>query len=287
MPNEMDVHKILTRLKKDSEMELMQYDLEKLLEDELSKEECEMDTALVEELLKTLEESPSADEKEKTWRAIERRAKRKTGRLRTLTARRIAACFLALIALSALSIGSALAFNWSSLLKFIKPLAESFGIYSVNTPGDPEPVQTDKTYGAEDTGFLQATYNSLEEMPDKWNGFRVLPAWMPERFTFLQGSGYDDEHTAIFSVTYMAGDAFFNLSTNFFYDDADISSYEYQMTPTNSTLEIIADHEVTYYLNTDTKLLAASWIDQNVHYSIFGDINEEEMRRIILSIVKS
>ncbi len=287
MPNEMDVHKILTRLKEDSEMELMQYDLEKLLEDELSKEECEMDTALVEELLKTLEESPGADEKEKTWKAIESKAKRKKGRMHTLTARRIAACFLALIVLSALSIGSAVAFNWSSLLKFIKPLAESFGIYSVNSPGDPEPLQTDDMYDSEGTGYLQATYNSLEEMPDKWNGFRVLPAWMPERFTFLQGSGYEDENTAIFTAAYMAENAFFNLSTYFFYDDNAISSYEYQMTPVNPSLEIIADREVTYYLNSDTQVLSASWIDENVHYTIFGGITEDEMRRIILDIVES
>ncbi len=287
MPNEMDVHKIIARLREDRETELMQYELEQMLARELAKSDSEMDTALVEEILKALEEGPSASEKQNTWKSIEIKAQRKKGSMRMSVVRRIAACFVVLITISALCIGSAYAFNWKFLLKFLKPLNESFGVYSANTLNHPEPVQTDVLYDDAETGFEQVVYHSEEEMPAVWNGFRVMPSWMPERFTFLQGSKYEDNSTAIVSATYTAENAFFNLTTNFFYDDEDVSSYEYQKTLVDPILEIIADQEVTYYLNSDTTLLSASWIDRNVHYSIYGDISEEEMRTIILGIVES
>lgn len=287
MPNEMDVHKMISRLKEDKETELMQYELELMLERELSKAESEMDTALIDEILKALEDNPSANEKQTTWKSIEKQVHKKKGRMNSSNVRRIAACFLILITISALSIGSAYAFNWNFLLKFLKPLAESFGIYSANTIDPAQTAQTDVLYGDEDTEYKQVVFDSQEEMPDKWNEFPVLPAWMPERFVFRQGSVYEDDSTAILSATYTAGDAFFNLTTNFFRDDEDVSSYEYQKTPVDPFVEIIAGHEVTYYMNSDTNRLSASWIEQNVHYSIFGDINEEEMRNIILSLAQS
>lgn len=287
MPNEMDVHEIISRLKEDHETELVQYELEQMLERELTKPASDIDTALVEEILKTLEEGPSEEEKQSTRAAIERKLAREKGRTRSTVLHRIAACFLAVVVLSAVSIGSAYAFNWKFLLKFLVPVAESFGIYSANTIHQPEAEKSETLYVDEDTGIEQTTYNSIEEMPDEWKGFRVHPAWMPERFVFLQGAGYEDESTAVFSATYTAENAFFNLTTNFFYDDADVSAYEYHMTPDDPITEVIAHTEVTYYLNSDTNRLSASWIDRNVHYSIFGDITEEEMKTIILGIVES
>lgn len=287
MPNKMDVHKLITRLKEDRETELMQYDLEKMLECELAKPENEMDTVLIEEILASLEDGPNASEKENIWKSIENNYQRRKCGRKLSVMRRIAACFLILIAVSALFIGSAYAFNWKSLLKFLKPLEESFGVYSANTVMSPEPVQTDTLFDDTDTGYEQKVFNSSSEMPDRWNNFRVMPVWMPERFSFLQGSVYDDGSIAVVSVTYMGENEFFNLTTNYFYGDENVSSYEYQKTPNDPTVEIIADCEVTYYMNSDTHRLSASWIDRNVHYSIFGDITEDEMRNIILGIVNS
>lgn len=287
MPNTMDVHKLMTRLKEDRETEMVQYDLEMMLERELAKPESEIDTALIEEILKSIEDGPDATEKENTWKSIENKAQRRHTKQKLSAVRRIAACFLILIAVSALCIGSAYAFNWKFLLKFLKPLADSFGVYSANTIIAPESVQTDMLYDDEDTGHSQLVYHSPEEMPAEWKHFRVMPAWMPERFSFLQGSVYDDGSIAVVSATYTGENAFFNLTTNFFCDDEDVSSYEYQKTPNDPSVEIIADCEVTYYLNSDTLRLSASWIDRNVHYSIFGDITEEEMRNIVLGIVNS
>lgn len=287
MPNEMDVHKIIARLREDRETEMIQYELEQMLARELAKPETEMDTALVDEILKTLEEGPSASEKQNTWQSVEKKVRRKKGLLSITAVRRIAACLLILITVSVLSIGSAYAFNWKFLLRFLKPLTESFGVYSANTISHPENTETNGLYVDDETGYTQTVYNLAEEMPVQRNSFRVMPAWMPDRFTFLQGSMYEDNSTAIYSVAYTAENAFFNLTTNFFFDDEDVSSYEYQKTPVDPIVEIIADQEVTYYLNSDTMRLSASWIDRNVHYSIFGDISEKEMRNIILSIVES
>ena len=68
MPNTMDVHKLMTRLKEDRETEMVQYDLEMMLERELAKPESEMDTALIEEILKSIEDGPDAPEKENTFK---------------------------------------------------------------------------------------------------------------------------------------------------------------------------------------------------------------------------
>lgn len=286
MPNEKDVHKIIQRLKEDHDTELMRYELEPMLERELAKPDSEIDVQLVDELLKTLEEDPSEYEKLAAWKSIEKQTQRKAAWRNMSTARRIAASMLILFVVSAISVGSAYAFNWTFLLKFLKPLTETFGIYSANTLNNPQPEQTNAPYDDDDTGYEQVFFSTAEEMPSEWNGLRVQPTWLPERFSFIQGSMYEDDSVAIFSATYIAGESFFNLTTNFFADDEDITTYEYQKTLGDPILEVIAGQEVTYYLNSDTQRLSASWIDQNAHYLVFGDIIEEEMRSIVLSVVE-
>ena len=176
MPNAMDVHKILQRLNNDTDMELMRYELELMLERELAKPASEMDTQLVQELLDALEEVPDKDNRQRVWESIEQQSKRGAGWRHATAMRRIAACILVLLAVSLISIGSAYAFNWTFLLKFLKPLAETFGIYSANHLNTPVPEQSITLYADEETGFEQVFYTSAEDMPEEWNGFRVQPA---------------------------------------------------------------------------------------------------------------
>ncbi len=124
-------------------------------------------------------------------------------------------------------------------------------IYSANHLTTPQPEQSVTLFTDEETGFEQAFYNSAEEMPMEWNGFRIQPTWLPERFSFIQGSLYADYSVAIISASYTAEEDFFNLVTTFFSNDKDVSSYEYQKTLGDPITELIAGCEVTYYLNSD------------------------------------
>lgn len=190
MPNEMDDHNIVQHLKNDHNTELMHYELELMLERELAKPDSEIDVQLVEELLKALEEGPSEHEKQAAWESIEKQTRRRAGWKRISTARRLVASILILFAFFVISVGSAYAFNWKLLLKYLTPLAETFGIYSSNSLTTQSPEQSDVLYSDKDTGYEEVYYTSAEDMPSEWHNFRVQPVWLPERFSFIQGSMY-------------------------------------------------------------------------------------------------
>ena len=74
------------------------------------------------------------------------------------------------------------------------------------------------------------------------------------------------------------------MVTTFFNDEEDVSAYEYQKTLSDPIVEIIAGQEVTYYLNGDANWLSASWLNQNTHYSVIGDMTVDELCEIVRSI---
>lgn len=91
---------------------------------------------------------------------------------------------------------------------------------------------------------------------------------------------------AVISNSYEKGDAALNIVVTFFEDDEAVSSYEYHGVPSEAATEVIADITVTCYANSDGDGLAASWINRNVHYSIVGDVTEDEIWRIVSGMIK-
>lgn len=281
MPNVLDTKKIIDRLNQDQDTELMRYELELMLERELAKPASEMDVQLVDELLGALGEESSMREKQVLWESIEKQTHRTANRCRLTALQRVAAIVLVLFSVTFISIGSAYAFHWTFLLKFLQPLAETFGIYSYNNSTVPQPEQSRFLYTVEEAPSEQTDYTSAGDMPAEWDGFRVQPTWIPERFEFLQGSMYEDESVAVFTASYSSGNDFFNLVTTFFINDEDVVSYEYQKAVENPIIEVIAGQQVTHYRNFYEESLSASWINRNAHYSVVGDVTSEELRMII------
>ena len=285
MPNVTEEKGIHQHLKSDKNTEMMRYELELMLERELAKPAEAMDTQLIEELLGALEESPPEADKQAIWEAIQQKRRHPAGRARTVL-RRIAACAAILVFFLAATIGSAYAFNWTFLLKLLAPFAETFGIYSANDRNSIGSEQSVSISQDSETEFEQRQFDTLEDFPTEREGYRLLPAWLPEGFSFLQGSLYEDESIAVISNSYEKGDARLRIVVTFFEDDGAVSSYEYHRVPSEAAIEVIADITVTCYANSDGDGIAASWIDRNVHYSIVGDVAEDEIWRIVSGMIE-
>ena len=109
MPNKNTIDRLFDK----NTSELMPHELRQMLEAELAKEE--MDAEFIAELLDLLvDEAPTDDEKKADWQAIRRRiAKSRPWKW----PRAVAAVVALLIAVFAISLTSARAFNWAVLLK--------------------------------------------------------------------------------------------------------------------------------------------------------------------------
>jgi len=276
-------NEIIERLGNEANMERAHY--ERMLELELAKPEEEMDVRLVEELLDALgAEEPAEGTKEIVWASIERKLHDEKKSRRNLLFRRIAACAAVFVVLSLATLGTARAFNWTFLLKMLAPVEETFGIHSANNP-EGEATVDPSIYTVEDTEFVQIQYALAEEFPDEWEGFRVEPVWMPERYSFIDGSLYDDGEVAVLSCAYMDGEDFFNMTTTFFSNEETVSSYEYERTLEIPYIDEIAGKPVTVYRNEDESRLSASWIDGNAHYFVVGNLTEDELIEVISGLM--
>lgn len=269
------------------EMELMPNDLTRILEEELAKPAHEIDTDLVDELLELIgAEMPPEGAKENTWGKIEEKLSPKPCSKVITIAKRILMAVAILIVVFFASFGTATAFKWTSLLKLLAPVAETFDIYSDNnTPGDPSAVNL--PYTDRSTGETQLQYTRLEEMPAEHQGCRVLPPWLPERFTFLQGSFYDDGQATVITAGYAGGEDLFTLTSTFLSNEDDISSYtyEYEASWKNPVSHSINGIPVTLYFNSETNRSACSWIFENVHFLAIGNLTEEELMQVLEALM--
>ena len=280
MPN-FDQRKLLERLNQDQELELMPYELNELLEKELSKPEDEMDFQLVDDLLDLLgAENPTRAQQEACWQEIEKRIQPSKKRGYAVVLRRIAAAAAVLVVLFFVSFETAKAFRWTFLLKLLAPVAETFGIYSSNTFDSQHAGLNDDAFIDEDTEYEQLNYASLADMPAEVDGYPVVPAWVPERFEFLQGSIYEDPDMAYITVSYMAEDVLI-LNTSIFYNDEAVLSYDYERTLSEPMIEELSGTSVSYYQNEDEGMLSASWIVDDAHYHAVGDLTIAEMQQVI------
>ena len=277
---------ILKRLDERCETELMPDDLMNMLEQELAKPAEEMDTDLVEELLELIgAEMPPEGAEENTWSKIEEQMSRPKPSVVLKIAKRVLAAAAVIVVLFFASFGTAKAFKWTFLLKLLAPVAETFGIYSDNNlPGQESAAHI--PYTDETTGETQLQYATLADMPETYQGHRVLPVWLPERFTFLQGSLYDDGQAAVITAAYTGGEDFFNLTTTILASEADVSSYEFERSLDEPMESTINGYPVTYYHNTASKRLAVSWITDNACHMAIGYITQEELSKIVGALIE-
>lgn len=280
MPNENK--KIVDRLFGEKNPELMSLELDKMLEEELAKSEEEMDATLIAELLELLEaETPTASSKRANWQAI-RRKLRKTRHQFTIV-RRVAAAAAAIVVLFAVSFTTAQAFNWTFLLKYLTPVAQTFGIV---TPDYLPEDEQETEYRTEDTEDSQETeFYALDEMPTELGISVVESGCIPKDHRFGKGVWYKDLHMEKYSLIFTHEDIWYNLEILSFANDEDTTiNFEYELQASDPQIVNIDGIDVSLYYNSDDSGLYVSWLIGNAHYSVNGTLSEDELAHIIHSL---
>lgn len=286
MSNDTKNRTIIEHLINDKATELMPLELNKMLEQELSKPAEEVDAQLVRELMGLLEEEvPTQESKDECWKAIQTRVHGKScGKYKSVLFR---ACAIAaaMVLIVVISFGTAKALNWTFLLKILGPAAETFGIHSTNNSHNPADPSSHQKYADADVEFKQMNYAALADMPAKLNGFTIVPKWIPERYAFASGSIYEDGDTAIVSMLFQNGEEFLALNISFYENESDAFSYVYESYPEHEKSMNVENHSVTYYHNDNGEIRAISAISQNAHVYVGGSITEHELAQIISSMI--
>ena len=285
MLNRNEKLEIAKRLRLSTESEMSRYDLEQMLEAELNKPEDEMDTELVQQILEILEDGPSMEQQHKSWQQIDKRLKFKQWQPVVSGLTRIAAVGVILVALLFATYGTAQALNWEFLLRWMKPFAETFMIYSGDKPEPTVAPVTTEVYGDVGLTFAQTEFNTLADCPEKIDGYPVKPVWMPERFTYLQGSMYADTLVTSITHTYQSDMGICIIDISMLEDESKANAYHFEQLPAENTSMYIAGYRISFYHNSDNTTLTASWMCENVHYTITGSVSKEEITTIIDSMM--
>ena len=286
MMNRNEKLEIAKRLRLSKESELSRYDLEQMLEAELTKPDAEIDTELVQQILELLEESPSQEQKRKSWEQIDKKLSFRKWRPIVSGLARIAAVGVILVALLHATYSTAQALNWEFLLRLMKPFAETFMVYTGNKPDATPLPQTSEVYSDVELTFTQMEFATLADCPDDIDGYLVKPVWLPERFTYLFGSMYSDFQVTAISHVFNSSEGRCIMEISKFRDSKDASLYHYEQLPEDIVSMYVAGCQVAFYYNTDDTQLSASWLVGNTNYFITGSISKEEITIVIESMMK-
>ena len=284
MPTHDANQSFLERLKNSQETEVSAHELREMLDAELSKPADEIDMSFVEDMLALLDDyEPASEAQTASWNAVLRKVETQRRKRRFATARSAAGIAAAVvIAFALFSIGTAKAFRWTFLLKWLEPLAETFGIHTELSSPEPTVCPADVAIGQ--TTFSQTEYSSLEEMPAEIDGYAAIPGWVPERFAFSYGLVYQDENMTVSNILFTADGEWMSIIMTLYHTEQQITDFEYEKTIGEHIVESIGGFDITVYHNANDGSLFGSWIDRDASYSISGSITDEELKNIIENI---
>lgn len=191
-----------------------------------------------------------------------------------------------LVALTFASYGTAQALNWEFLLRLMKPFAETFMVYTGDRPDSTPMPETSEVYSDVDRTHDQAEFTTLADCPAKIDGYPVKPIWVPERFTYLQGSLYSDALVTSVTHIFSSKDGYCIIDITMLEDGNNMDSYHFEQVPAQNATLYAGGYQVTVYTNSDNETLTVSWMAENVHYSVTGAINEEEITKMIDLMMK-
>ena len=274
-----DSNKILDRLFNHNDTELMPNELRQLLDAELAKPEDEMDTQLISDIIDLLDiEPPTPAEKKADWSAIEKKYRRKRRLPRVL--RSIAITAASIVAVFLISLTSAKAFNWTFLLKYLLPVAQTFGIISSDYTIDDGQETEYRFEDAMDT--QEVDFTSLDELPSQFAAAVVESDCVPDGYGFVQGNWYRSFNLEKCNMLFEKADQWFVIEMMEFTDDTDpTTDFEFErQVDVPLTIEINGV-EVTLYYNSDDSGISVSWLQGNTHFNLLGTLDEEELAYII------
>lgn len=280
MPNN---RKIIERLVHDSETEMNRHELEQLLEAEISKPAEQMNVQLVQELLAVLQpgEVPQA-QKQQVWEKIAH-AFRSQEKKKRFPLYRLPIIAAIIILLFGLTIGAASALRWTFLYKLLQPIAETFGIY-MNYPDDlPSDSASENLYGISEDKNTTVVYSDLSMIPDEYDGYAIKPEWVPEGFTFVQATSFEEINLVKYTIDYQRENDELNIYVYIYSDSDGMSSYYFERTEEIVSEKLIDSKMVTFYSNAKDQVQTVSWVDGTLHYSIIGNVTQDEIEKIIAS----
>lgn len=278
MLSEQEKLEIFRRLEKDKETELSRDDLDRMLDEELARPEGQADKELIQEIMLLLEAEPEQDAAAEPLTAAK---PEKRASVPLKWAARIAAALVIALGLMLATYKTAEAFNWQLLMRLMRPVAETFLLYSGTEPE--APVITDNQYAEREKITEDEQYASLQEAPIRLRGYPIRPAGIPERFTYLQGSAYSDDLNTSITHVYMGDDGMCIFTVLVLHDGQQTSSQLYERTLEEPREMYIAGCRVYFYINSDDATMSASWVSEAAQYGVFGVISEEELKEIVES----
>jgi hypothetical protein len=269
-------------------MELMPNELRQLLDAELAKPAEEMDTQLVSDLLDLLDiDVPSEVERLSDWKMIvqKQKSRRKTPRI----LRRVGIAAASVIVLFAVSFTSAKAFNWTFLLKFLLPVAQTFGIVSSDYVIDDKQVTEYRS--EDDVESQEVNFTSLDELPTEFALPVVSSNCIPDGYQFVQGTWYNNPDLERCSFLFSSeeqsdeqnGDKWFTLDVMELATNSTVDHEFERQLETPETINIDGV-DVTLYYNSDDLYISVSWLIDHFSYNLYGTLTEEDLIHIISSI---
>lgn len=282
-----DSNKILDRLFNHNDTELMPNELRQLLDAELAKPEDEMDTQLISDIIDLLDiEPPTPAEKKADWSAIEKKYRRKRRLPRVL--RSIAITAASIVAVFLISLTSAKAFNWTFLLKFLLPVAQTFGIISSDYTVD-DGQETE--YRFEDaTTSQEIDFTSLDDLPSQIGDVIVESNCVPDGYEFIQGTWFKSVELEKCNFLFQDGTqkdnpAWFAIDVmEFDGDKSPTIDFEYERQLKVPQVISIDGIDVTLYYNSDDMGISVSWLQGNKHFNLQGTLTEDDLTYIITAL---
>jgi hypothetical protein len=288
----------------DPSMEVTEEELSEILDKELQKPEDQIDLKLVDEILAILnprevseeEISASWDRFNEKLRASEKEqnptgaaiksdnkatAPKTAGKGLVVFLRRFALIAAAIVLLFFVSLGSAKAMKWTFLLKLLNPIAQTFGI-SLDVQSIDRPANEDYSVVLDDQEMRQ--FSTEDDIPTKYDGYRIKLNKIPERYSYLDGAFYPSQQVNTFNFMYQSGDEWLSYNVNIFKTDAVGIEYEFETTMEVQEVRQIGMVELTFYHNDDDETQYVSWVDRNAHYSLAGYITLDELTAFINGI---
>ena len=92
---------------------------------------------------------------------------------------------------------------------------------------------------------------------------------------------------ALCSVSYKYMENHLGINAYIYFNDEAVASFVYERTVSEPRSEEVNGCLISYYSNHEEgELSAASWIIEKVHYHVEGNLNDEELRRIVHSLIE-
>ena len=279
MMSKNDERKIIDSLANDETVEMKSDDLVQMLNTELSKPESEIDGQLVKEILEALEPSePDPAQVKASWPIVkESLPKRQGGGRWPARLARIAASAAVISIVLVSTIEDAGAFRWTLIQKFLKPVAETFGIVIDDQSGIlPEETQS-PVYSVSDAPSELVTYATLDEVPEMHGGYAIRPKWIPDGFKFCAGSKFTSLDSVIYFLDFMKEEQWFNLNIYISTDESAVHSSEFERNLEIPIEVTIGSYTVMFYSNAEDRNQTVFWINENAYYTLAGEIKQSEV----------